>query len=139
MADQGWAYNMADDLWELLDKYGLRCGAVTAEMIVRCGAARVNRAGEAKGWPELVPGSPWWHLILLGGPADGHHEYIHPGEAEEPPARLAVTLPQAEMVAVGDMPVSGDAFPVGYYRRQIQVCGHGRACPYPYSFDRGLW
>jgi hypothetical protein len=137
--DQGWAYNLADRQWELLGAAGDLVAQVPDEALTRLG--EVNERGARNGWPPLIPGAPYWHLVLRRGPEDGRHVYLPPGGVAEPPETLLCSAPPVVVFAAA-IP-SGLALPEGTgsasYRRQIQICGHGRACSYPYMLDRGLW
>jgi transcriptional regulator with XRE-family HTH domain len=124
VADRGWVLRPGSDRWRLNGPDGRAVTGVALQFVTAYGAAPVNAYGARRGWPVLVPGSPWIHCVLTGGPEAGRHEYLDPAVWDGPPPVLylhaAARLPeQAVMVA---------------YWRQVQVCGHGRSCPYRYEW-----
>jgi hypothetical protein len=134
--------NLEQRTWELRGAdYDRVHGKVTVDVITRHGIIEVNRAGAAKGWPRLAPGCPWIHCYLRGGPLDGLHEYLDPADWDDPPDRLVLSVDRRiEVPAIdAEQPEMIDVVPPAIYRRQIQGCGHGRACAYPYSHDEGRW
>jgi hypothetical protein len=131
--DKGWVLNRDAARWELLGSDGETVhGMVSLDFLARCGPASANRAGVRHGWPELVPGAPWIHVILAGGPLDGLHQYLDPAVFDFPPAELTFS----GQVLVSARP--GARFGIhpsalaAAYRKSPQLCGHGRDCPYPY-------
>ena len=137
MADRGWVLNLGEQRWDLLGDDGERLyGYLTLDFLLRADEPLLGSVLTRRGWPPLVPGVPWIHCVLAGGPFDGRHEYLDPMAYD-------AAAPERLLISWG-APVSAPGAPVrltcqAVYRRQIQVCGHGRACAYPYSWDRGLW
>ena len=126
--------NFAEQRWELLGSDGETVhGWMTTEFLVR--AAPISRTVMARrGWPELTPGVPWIHCVFADGPLAGRHEYLDPMAYDAPaPEQLTVAwgLPEPGLR-------HGREF-TAVYRLQVQGCGHGRACAYPYRWDRELW
>jgi hypothetical protein len=121
--------NRAGRRWELRGRDGKRVhGWVTLELAARTDPAVLNRALARRGLPTLAPDLGWWECALIGGPFDGWHEYLDPAACDRPP----------EVLAFGpDGRAYGGAVPFVRYRRGPQLCGHGRACPYPYHFTGG--
>jgi hypothetical protein len=132
-------HNLGARRWELRDGRREADGWVTDEFLTRAGPGALAALLAQNGWPELLPGEPWWQLAMIRGPADGHREYLPPRAVEEPPA--AVAWDEAGVMRL--LPAAGraDAAEAGLavYRLQMQPCGHGRACAWPYLLDRGLW
>jgi hypothetical protein len=134
--DKGWVLNAGRGRWELLGSDGETIhGTVSVEMVQRADMAYVNRAAIHRGWPPLVPGSPWWCCVLVGGPLDGLYEFLDPGLYDDAPAELTFagqTLVSAQAgAAAGFDPL----WPPAVYRLALQACGHGRTCAYPYRYQ----
>ena len=136
VADLGWVFSHAEDQWELLDFRGERLMVVTAEHVERFSAAAVNAKGAQLGnrWPKL-DGRPWVQCILADGPLAGTWQFLDPSKYDGPPGQLEVDLEQA-LPGMPDGPGPDAAVRVRplVYRQARQGCGHGNACPWPYTF-----
>jgi hypothetical protein len=126
--DKGWVLNQARDRWELLGADGEPTGyGVSRRYLAVYGTAGMNRQLAGRGLPPLDPASPWWHLIMVGGPLDGLHDWADPAACDGPPERLTV--------AWADPLVPPDALATltraSVYRRAGRGCGH-RGCPVAY-------
>jgi hypothetical protein len=134
----------SDGKWQLCGEHGDVVRAVPARMASDPGLlADLNRYGARRGWPLLVPGVGWFACVLAGGEHDGHWEYLDPASYSEPPERLLLATVAVPVVPepAGPQPAveAAELGGAAVYRRQIQGCGHGRMCPYPYTLDRGRW
>lgn len=110
--DKGWVLSRATGKWELLGPAGEIIDTVTAAYVELGGAGLVSRRGARlpRLWPPLLPGRPYLHCVLTGGPAGGPlHGYLDPGQA----------APELLLVR-------GQVFRLAVH------CGH-RACPYHYA------
>jgi len=90
LADKGWVYSAADEAWHLLNRSGCVVRRITAGFLAGYGAAQVNNYGVRHGWPELVPGAPYTVCVLDGGPMDGRHGFIAPGDGRGLPELVTV-------------------------------------------------
>lgn len=128
-------------LWVLRDHRGDPVpGATMTVAVVTQDLAGMNAFGARRGWPELVPGLPWIHCVLTGGPLDGLHHFVDPRDQEGAPDQLVLDLDQPlPAMPPGRGPEAGVAVAPAVYRRQVKVCSHGNACPWPYRFDDGKW
>jgi hypothetical protein len=73
----------------------------------------------APGWPPWT-GVPVVVCALAGGPLDGLWQYLDLPPGDGPPAELLLD--------------PGGGRPPASYVLFAQVCGHGRACPFPYRY-----
>jgi hypothetical protein len=128
----GWWFDGEAETWLLLGEDGrpVPGSSVPAEALKRDGClGRVNAAFARRLWPELVPGFLAWHCVLDGGPRDGKHEYLDPGDYAEPPAVLLVAW-DGRAEPSGPVELTHAA----QYQRGAEWCGHD-TCPVPYRWQ----
>jgi hypothetical protein len=129
---------MDDRIWELRGCDGDRVhGVITLDFLARGGPEMATRVCNRNGWPPLRPGRPWIECMLYGGPLDGQHEYLDPERHDTLPQMLTFAGPVLACAGAMDpRAVFHPDMAPAVYRLGGQVCGHGRACPYPYRYGR---
>jgi hypothetical protein len=136
--DKGWVLDRDAGVWQLLGSRGEIIWQVRAACVEQ-GAGGVNAHGARRPrfWPPLRPGRPYVHCVLTGGPFGELHEYYDPDEYPGPPELVVLDFEQA-LPGMPDGPRPAAAVAArAEWRRQIQGCGHGDDCPYPYALNRG--
>lgn len=139
--NMGWVRNHAGGTWDLLDARGDVHWSAAAGWVAAGGAATVNAKGARldRRWPELIPGRPWVHCVLLGGPADGLHQFLDP--REHPAGPPAVLETDREQPLPGMPPGPGPDPQVRVtplrYRLTARPCRDGGpcGCPWPYTWQ----
>lgn len=100
---EGWVLAMAGRVWRLLDSCGRVVMSVPAEYVAEEGTAALDAyaARLPRFRPPLVPGRPYVHCVLTGGPSgEPLHQYLDPDEAGAGPPELLLVRGQVYRVAV---------------------------------------